>query len=110
MAIDFSECSAVLPHFGQAVRTQAASWYYWVIKEHFGVELFCGITPLRARPTRKTLRGIHRGPGERRGARRPARTLKELLQRVRSDWMTAKAYGFVRRLVLGPERASQALI
>jgi hypothetical protein len=28
-------------------------------KKHFGVELFCGITPLRARPTRETLRGIH---------------------------------------------------
>ena len=26
---------------------------------HFGVELFCGITPLRARPTRETLRGIY---------------------------------------------------
>jgi hypothetical protein len=37
-------------------------------KEHSDVELFCGITPLRARSTRETLRGIYRGPGERRGA------------------------------------------
>src|SRR5438034_10343398 len=50
-------------------------------KEHFRVELFCGITPLRARPTRETLRGIYRGPGERRGARRPARAFEELLSR-----------------------------
>ena len=28
-------------------------YYYWVIKEQFDVELFCGITPLRARPTEK---------------------------------------------------------
>jgi DNA invertase Pin-like site-specific DNA recombinase len=28
-------------------------------KEHSGVELFCGITPLGARPTRETLRGIY---------------------------------------------------
>src|SRR5580700_8175773 len=48
--------------------------------KHFGVELFCGITPIRARPTRETLRGIYRGPGERRGARRPADTVEELLQ------------------------------
>ena len=45
---------------------------YWVIKEHFDVELFCEInTPFRARPTREALRGIYRGPGERRGAPRP---------------------------------------
>jgi putative ABC transport system permease protein len=56
--------------------------YYWVIKEHSDVELFCGITPLRARPTRETLRGIYKGPGERRGACRPARTLDELLQGI----------------------------
>ena len=36
-------------------------------KEHSVVELFCGITPLRARSARETLRGIYRGPGERRG-------------------------------------------
>ena len=59
-----------------------ATYYYWVIKEHLDVELFCGITPLRARPTRETLRGIYRGPGERRGARRPARTFEELLQGI----------------------------
>src|ERR1700758_1427489 len=56
--------------------------------EHFGVELFCGITPLRARPTRETLRGIYRGPGERRGARRPARTFEELLQGIVAAWGT----------------------
>src|ERR1700683_5071444 len=57
-------------------------YYYWVIKEHFDVELFCGITPFRARPTRETLRGIYRRPGDRRGARRPAGTFEELLQRI----------------------------
>ena len=46
------------------------------------VELFCGITPLRARPTRDALRGIYTGPGERRGAPRPARTFDELLQGI----------------------------
>jgi hypothetical protein len=51
-------------------------------KKHSDVELFCGITPLRARPTRKTLRGIYRGPGDSRGARRPASTLEELLQGI----------------------------
>jgi hypothetical protein len=51
-------------------------------KEQFDVELFCGITPLRARPTRETLCGIYRGPGDRRGARRPASAFEELLQRV----------------------------
>jgi len=50
--------------------------------KHFGVELFCGITPFRARPTRETLRGINRGPGERRGAPRPAHPLAELLQGI----------------------------
>jgi hypothetical protein len=29
----------------------------------FGVELFCGNTPLRARPTAEALRGIYRGSG-----------------------------------------------
>lgn len=57
----------------------AVAYYYWVIKEHSGVELFCGITPLRARPTRETLRGICGGPGDRRGTRRPARAFEELL-------------------------------
>ena len=33
--------------------------YYWVIKEHSHVELFGGISPLRARPARETLRGIY---------------------------------------------------
>ena len=50
--------------------------------EHFGVESFCGITPLYARPTRETLRGIHRGPGDSRGAPRPADTFEELLQGI----------------------------
>jgi hypothetical protein len=59
-----------------------AIYYYWVTKEHFVIELFCGITPLRARPTRTTLRGIYRGPGDSRGARRPAHTAEELLQGV----------------------------
>ena len=49
-------------------------------KGHFSVELFCGITPLRARPTRETLRGIYWGPGERRGACRPTHTAEGLLQ------------------------------
>src|ERR1039458_1626449 len=60
--------------------------YYWVIKEHFGVELFCGITPLCARPTREALRGIYRGPGKRRGARRPAHAFEELLQGTAVAW------------------------
>ena len=51
-------------------------------KQHSVVELFCGIPPFRARPTRETLRGIYRGPGESRGARRPADTFEELLQRI----------------------------
>src|SRR5215472_9855601 len=51
-------------------------------KEHSDVELFCGITPFRARPTRETFRGIYRGPGDRRGARRPAGTFEELLQGI----------------------------
>jgi transposase len=63
-------------------RQEAMLEYYWVIQEHFDVELFCGITPLRARPTREALRGIYRGPGKRRGARRPARAFEELLQRI----------------------------
>ena len=50
-------------------------------KEH-SVELFCGITPFRARPTRETLRGIYRGPGESRGARGPAGAFEGLLQRI----------------------------
>src|SRR5215475_9282066 len=50
--------------------------------EHFVVELFCGITPLCARPTGETLRGIYRRPGERRGARRPARASEGLLHGV----------------------------
>jgi hypothetical protein len=50
--------------------------------KHLGVELFCGITPLYARPTRETLRGIYRGLGDGRGARRPARTFEELLQGI----------------------------
>src|SRR5215472_1964886 len=49
-------------------------------KEHYRVELFCGITLLCARPTRETLRGIYRGPGGRRGARRPAHASEGLLQ------------------------------
>jgi hypothetical protein len=51
-------------------------------KEHCGVELFCGITPLFARPTTEALRGISRGPGQRRGARRSARTPEELLHGI----------------------------
>jgi hypothetical protein len=51
-------------------------------KEHSDVELFCGITPLCARPTTETLRGIYRGPGERRGAPRPAHAFEELLQGI----------------------------
>jgi hypothetical protein len=70
------------PYDGPLGSFAPGDYYYWVIKEHSDVELFCGNTPLRARPTRETLRGIHRGPGERRGARRPARALEELLQRV----------------------------
>ena len=50
--------------------------------EQFDVELFCGITPVCARPTTEALHGIHRGPGKRRGARRPAYTVEELLHRV----------------------------
>ena len=71
---------------------QVASWnagaerikgyYYWVIKEHFGIDLFCGITPFCARPTREALRGICRGPGDGRGARRSASAFEELLQRI----------------------------
>jgi hypothetical protein len=56
--------------------------------EHSDVELFCGITPLRARSTRETLRGIYRGPGDSRGARRPAGTFEELLQRIAIAWGT----------------------
>jgi hypothetical protein len=63
-------------------RSREPRYYYWVIKEHSDVELFCGITPLRARPTRETLRGIYRGPGDSRGARRPAGTFEELLQGI----------------------------
>ena len=44
--------------------------------------MFCGITPLLARPTAEALRGIHRGPGKRRGARRPAYAVEELLHGV----------------------------
>ena len=51
-------------------------------KRHSRVELFCGITPFLARPTRKALRGIHGWPGDRRGARRPAGAFEELLQGV----------------------------
>jgi hypothetical protein len=32
-------------------------------KKQFSVELFCGNTPLRARPTTEALRGIYRGSG-----------------------------------------------
>ncbi len=60
----------------------AVAQYYWVIKEQFVVDLFCGITPFRARPTGEALRGVYRGPGESRGARRPACAFEELLQRV----------------------------
>src|SRR6516164_5918795 len=60
----------------------APSYYYWVIKEHSDVELFCGITPLCARPTRETFRGIYAGPGNRRGTRRPARAFEKLLQGI----------------------------
>ena len=43
-------------HFGRAPEClgEKRSSYYWVTKEHSDVELFCGITPLRARPTRTT--------------------------------------------------------
>ena len=51
-------------------------------KNHFDVVLFCGNTPLRARPARETFRGVHRGPGNRRGTRRSARAFEELLQGI----------------------------
>src|SRR6202051_3586128 len=38
-------------------------YYYCVKNKHFDVELFCGITPLFARPTTEALRGIYRRPG-----------------------------------------------
>ena len=34
-------------------------WYYCVINKQFDIELFCGITPLLARPTAEALRGIY---------------------------------------------------
>src|SRR5215470_14165859 len=58
-------------------------------KEHYRVELFCGITPLCARPTRETFRGIYRGPGRRRGTRRPTGTVEELLQGIAGSCATA---------------------
>src|ERR1700682_4205286 len=57
---------------------ESATYYYWVIKEHFGVRLFCGITPFRARPTRETLRGLYGRPGDCRGARGPACAFEEV--------------------------------
>src|SRR5580704_1589205 len=51
-------------------------------KQQFDVELFCGITPFFARPTTEALRGIYRGPGQRRGTRRPAHTVEELLHGI----------------------------
>jgi hypothetical protein len=56
-------------------------YYYWVINEHFSVELFCGITPLRARPTGEAFRGIYARPGDCRGTRRSTRAFEGLLQR-----------------------------
>src|SRR6185437_17160451 len=51
-----------------------------VIKQHSGIELFCGDTPLCARPTRETLRAIYGRPGDSRGASGPARAVEKLLQ------------------------------
>jgi transposase len=51
-------------------------------KEHSDVELFCGNTPLSARPAREAFRGIHGGLGKRRGTRRSPRTSEKLLQRT----------------------------
>ena len=61
---------------------EKAYQYYCVINKHSDVELFCGNTAIRARPTGEALRGIYRRPGESRGACRPARSGKELLQRA----------------------------
>jgi hypothetical protein len=68
--------------------TAADNYYYWVIKEHFGINLFCGIRPFRARPTGEALRGIYGWPGDSRGARRSAGAFEELLQGIAAAWGT----------------------
>src|SRR5262249_24822391 len=65
----------VLDHLSE---TQRRAYYYCVINKHFDIELFCGQTAC-ARPTRDTLCGIYRGPGQGRRARRPERSSQELL-------------------------------
>jgi putative transposase len=42
-------------------------WYYYVIKNKFGGELFGGLPTFGARPAGEAFRGIYRGPGEGRG-------------------------------------------
>jgi len=53
--------------------------YYCVKNKQSRIELFCGITPLNARPTRETFRGLHRGPGGCRGTCRSKHAVEELL-------------------------------
>jgi len=67
-----------------------AAYYYCVKNKHFAVELFCGITPLLARPTAEALRGIYRGSGGRRGACRPSHTSGKLLHGAVVAWRAQK--------------------
>ena len=79
----WADIGGLLRHeLSHAVQNQNRSLVLLCYKEQFDVELFCGITPLFARPTTEALRGIYRGSGQRRGARRPTHAPEELLQGI----------------------------